>query len=213
LGKADTAIQDVSGKADKVSGATNNDFAALDANGNLKDSGKKASDFATAAQGSLADSAYQKPSGGIPKTDLASAVQTSLGKADSALQSQVNADWNSSSGASQILNKPTIPDVSGLADKVMVVSASPQPSTYQPNKVYQLGTLTGSVTINPFAAVVSGDTEAKVWCLTFSTGSTAPTITWPAAITDWNGGVAPTIGASKSYELSVMGGIGGIIES
>lgn len=30
---------------------------------------------------------YSKPSGGIPKTDLASAVQTSLGKADSALQS------------------------------------------------------------------------------------------------------------------------------
>jgi hypothetical protein len=31
---------------------------------------------------------YSKPSGGIPKTDLASAVQTSLGKADSALQSE-----------------------------------------------------------------------------------------------------------------------------
>jgi hypothetical protein len=30
---------------------------------------------------------YAKPAGGIPKTDLASAVQTSLGKADSALQS------------------------------------------------------------------------------------------------------------------------------
>ena len=30
---------------------------------------------------------YQKPSGGIPKTDLASSVQTSLGKADSSLQS------------------------------------------------------------------------------------------------------------------------------
>jgi len=29
---------------------------------------------------------YSKPSGGIPKTDLASAVQTSLGKADTALQ-------------------------------------------------------------------------------------------------------------------------------
>lgn len=29
---------------------------------------------------------YSKPSGGIPKTDLASAVQTSLSKADSALQ-------------------------------------------------------------------------------------------------------------------------------
>ena len=34
-----------------------------------------------------ADAKYSKPSGGIPKTDLASAVQTSLGKADSALQS------------------------------------------------------------------------------------------------------------------------------
>lgn len=30
---------------------------------------------------------YQKPSSGIPKTDLASAVQTSLDKADTALQS------------------------------------------------------------------------------------------------------------------------------
>lgn len=34
-------------KADKVSGATNGNFAGLDASGNLKDSGKKASDFAT----------------------------------------------------------------------------------------------------------------------------------------------------------------------
>ena len=39
-----------------------------------------------------ADSAYQKPSTGIPKTDLASAVQTSLGKADTAVQP---ADLNS----------------------------------------------------------------------------------------------------------------------
>ena len=36
---------------------------------------------------SYADTKYSKPSGGIPKKDLASAVQTSLGKADSALQS------------------------------------------------------------------------------------------------------------------------------
>lgn len=35
---------------------------------------------------------YSKPSGGIPKTDLASAVQTSLGKADSALQSYTETD-------------------------------------------------------------------------------------------------------------------------
>lgn len=39
----------VSDKADKVTGATSGDFAGLDANGNLTDSGKKASDYATAA--------------------------------------------------------------------------------------------------------------------------------------------------------------------
>lgn len=38
-------LPNVSGKADKVSNATNGNFASLDANGNLVDSGKKASDF------------------------------------------------------------------------------------------------------------------------------------------------------------------------
>lgn len=50
----------------------------------LKDSGKKISDLATTSQ---VNAKYTKPSGGIPKTDLASSVQTSLGKADTALQS------------------------------------------------------------------------------------------------------------------------------
>lgn len=40
----------------------------------------------------LGATAYQKPSGGIPKSDLASAVQTSLGKADTALQSFTESD-------------------------------------------------------------------------------------------------------------------------
>ena len=48
----------------------------------LKDSGKKISDLATTSQ---VNAKYTKPSGGIPKTDLASNVQTSLGKADNAL--------------------------------------------------------------------------------------------------------------------------------
>lgn len=50
----------------------------------LKDSGKKIGDLATTSQ---VNAKYTKPSGGIPKTDLASSVQTSLGKADTALQS------------------------------------------------------------------------------------------------------------------------------
>lgn len=42
---------------------------------------------------------YSKPSGGIPKTDLASAVQTSLGKADSALQSHQTIKQDGVTGA------------------------------------------------------------------------------------------------------------------
>lgn len=42
---------------------------------------------------------YSKPSGGIPKTDLSSAVQTSLGKADTALQSAPVTSVNTKTGA------------------------------------------------------------------------------------------------------------------
>ena len=44
---ASGVIPDVSGKANKVSGATSGNFAGLDSNGDLTDSGKKASDFQT----------------------------------------------------------------------------------------------------------------------------------------------------------------------
>lgn len=42
---------------------------------------------------------YSKPSGGIPKSDLASAVQTSLGKADTALQTAPVTSVNGATGA------------------------------------------------------------------------------------------------------------------
>lgn len=49
---------------------------------------------------------YSKPSGGIPATDLASEVQTSLGKADTALQSYTETDPTVPSWAKQS-TKPT----------------------------------------------------------------------------------------------------------
>ena len=42
-----TSHQDISGKADKVTSATNGNFASLDSNGNLTDSGHKHSDYLT----------------------------------------------------------------------------------------------------------------------------------------------------------------------
>lgn len=53
---------------------------------------KAISDFATAAQGLKADSAYQKPSTGIPQTDLAQQVQQALELARTALQSFTEQD-------------------------------------------------------------------------------------------------------------------------
>ena len=69
---------------------------------------------------------YSKPSGGIPKTDLASEVQTSLGKADTALQSYTETDPTVPSWAkeankpsynfSEIGNKPTTISGYGITD-------------------------------------------------------------------------------------------------
>ena len=79
-------VIDINDKADKANPSTNGNLAALDAFGNVKDSNHKATDFATAAQGAKADTAYQMPDGGIPSTDMTTQVQESLEKADTAYQ-------------------------------------------------------------------------------------------------------------------------------
>lgn len=82
----------LSEKVNKASTSNENNFMSFDANGNAKDSGKNSSDFATAAQGAKADTAYQKPSGGIPKADLTEGVQNSLNSADTAMQAVGSSD-------------------------------------------------------------------------------------------------------------------------
>lgn len=66
---------------------------------------------------------YSKPSGGIPKTDLASAVQTSLGKADTALQSYTETDPTVPSWAKQS-SKPSY-----SAAEVGAIAAPSSPAT------------------------------------------------------------------------------------
>lgn len=85
-----TTSVDLTNYVQKVTNGTLGNFAALAADGSIEDSNKSAADFATAAQGAKADTAYQKPNDGIPASDLASAVQNSLGKADSAYQLPAN---------------------------------------------------------------------------------------------------------------------------
>lgn len=88
-GVATGVIDDTAG-----SGDTNKTWSADKLVSELSDKydtpegGIPSTDLSSAVQTSLglADTAYQAPSGGIPSTDLASAVQTSLGKADTAYQ-------------------------------------------------------------------------------------------------------------------------------
>lgn len=64
LDLADSAIQDISGKADKVASAVSGNFAGLDANGNLTDSGSKASDFQVAGSYKTTQTAVSDPTNG-----------------------------------------------------------------------------------------------------------------------------------------------------
>ena len=235
-------IPDVTGKADKVASATNGHLAGLNASGNLTDSGIVPSTlvYQGANQGTVPSVDFDPETDTVHVTaqTLSAAQQlqarTNIGAGTSSFSGSYNDLTNKptipdttnfvqkSQTSGLLKNDGTVDtntyltshqDISGKADKVVVVDASTLPSSLDPNKVYQMGTLTGSVTIPAFSAVASGDNEAKIWCFTFNTSTTAPTITWPAAITNWVGGSAPTINASMKYEVTVMDGIGAIMEA
>ncbi len=89
----------------------------------------------------------------------------------------------------------------------LVETSQPQ-GGFLPDVIYKLGTLTGSVTF-ALAAAVTGN--ANHYFIVFDTGSTAPTITWPAGLT-WADGSAPTVAASKHCEISIMDGIAAYLE-
>lgn len=75
---------------------------------------KSLSDLGAASESAVA-AKYTKPSTGIPKSDLASAVQTSLGKADTALQSAPVTSVNGSTGAVVLSIPSTAADVGAIA--------------------------------------------------------------------------------------------------
>lgn len=90
-----TQHQDISGKADKATtlagyGITDGQ-QKIDSNNkllsDLVDDSNQTNKFVTDNEKNSWNTKYDKPVNGIPKTDLDSSVQTSLGKADTALQS------------------------------------------------------------------------------------------------------------------------------
>lgn len=89
-----------------------------------------------------------------------------------------------------------------------VVETSQPQGGFLPDVIYKLGTIAGSVT---FALAAAESGNANHYFIMFETGSTAPTITWPSGLT-WAAGGAPTIAASKHYEISIMDGIAAYLE-
>ena len=117
---------------DLISGLQSEITVSNKLNADLVDDTNQTNKFVTATDKTNWNAKYDKPGTGIPATDLASAVQTSLGKADTALQSFTETDpvfssspaagitandigaWNNKSDFSgsynDLTNKPTIPD-------------------------------------------------------------------------------------------------------
>lgn len=107
-----------------------------------------------------ANTAYQKPTGGIPKTDLASAVQTSLGKADTAYQ-KPSGGIPATDLASDVI--PTVPSAYA-SNPAMDGTASPGSSTswakgdhVHPSDTSRLNTADAATEFSTTSAYAVGD--------------------------------------------------------
>lgn len=125
---------------------------------------------AQAAQ-STADGKYSKPAGGIPKTDLAEAVQTSLGKADTALQNHqtVTLESGTNNGTVKITVNGTATDnvaVKGLKSAAYTESsayATAAQGTKADNAMPKAGgAFTGAVTVQAPTAEMNPATKQYV---------------------------------------------------
>lgn len=125
---------------------------------------------AQAAQ-STADGRYLKPEGGIPKTDLAQAVQTSLGKADTALQNHqtVTLESGTNNGTVKITVNGTATDnvtVKGLKSAAYTDSsayATAAQGIKADNAMPKAGgTFTGAVTVQAPTAEMHPATKQYV---------------------------------------------------
>lgn len=117
---------------------------------------------------------YSKPSGGIPKSDLTSAVQTSLDKADTAVQQGDLTNYQL---------KPTTQNVAGTSATITPVD----------NTIYECGELADLTITNPS---VTG-----MYVIIFTSGATPTTTTIPTTIHGFDDFAAE---ANMRYEINVM---------
>lgn len=162
---------------------------------------------------------YSKPSGGIPKTDLASAVQSSLSKADTALQSEtykgtvtgVKLNGTTYSPSNGVVDLGTISGGDGggnSAYPIVEIDIEPNASqtvTLQPNTYYILRGVgfsgSGDVTIE--LAPPENTAIANEYVCLFEYWDGLPVI-MPFVV--WANGEAPVI--NSITEISIVGEYG-----
>ena len=146
----------------------------------LVDDTNQTNKFVTANEKTAWGNKYDKPVNGIPKTDLASDVQTSLGKADSALQSEtytgtitsvkMNGTTIASSGEADLGTVITShQDISGKQD-VIQYSTMPTADATTVGKIIQYTGATNVSYINGYFYVGATD------------GESTPTYSWESVI-------------------------------
>lgn len=166
-------------------------------------------DLASIRSGASAGAtAYQKPSGGIPKSDLSSAVQTSLEKADTALQSYTETDPVFSASPAAGITSSDITEWDGKAEPTPVVNHGTSDTTFAltPNMLHIWGTVT-SLTLT--LATPADATIVNEYMFQFTSGSTATTLSLPSSVT-WV--AAPSINAGATYQVSIVNNLGVIAE-
>lgn len=140
------------------------DSAALDAELDKKyekpSTGIPGTDLAGAVQTSLgkADSAYQKPVAGIPSTDMSSGVQTSLGKADTAYQKP-----SGGIPTSDLADKANVAIIPYLEAKVNQRTFDPEFTVNYPSPIYGRGNIPTGLGIARWAEIPTIKGKSRAW--------------------------------------------------
>lgn len=156
--------------------------------------------------GNINTGTYSKPNGGIPKSDLASSVQSSLNKADTALQTEQYTGTitgitmnGASKGTSGVVDLGYVitshQDLSNYELKPTTVSSSETTASIIPqnNTIYQFGELTSLTITNPPAT--------GAYSIIFTSGTTATTTVIPNTMLGLEDFAAE---ANTIYEINVL---------
>ena len=164
-------------------------------------------DLATIRSGASAGAtAYQKPSGGIPKSDLATAVQTSLNKADTALQSYTETDPVFSASPAAGITSNDITEWDGKAEPTPVVNHGTSDTTFAltPNVLHIWDTVT-SLTLT--LATPTDSTIVNEYMFQFTSGSTATTLSLPSTVAWDKDKGALTVESGYIYQVSILNNV------